>query len=765
MDPALQKLLTDLIEQLKDSSKSKKDGSTFDFSNAKKLATDLEYLKKRTENLTESIIKANEKSKTFSKMLSPIPQTLSSVQEELEALDEAIEKTTDSADKAALQAKKDALVNAAATADNIAIAKKFGESLKKIGAAGIQSAGAFAKGLQSGQSGIELGTGLMTSALDMAGSASAGAGQVAGSMGQVMMSSTNPKLKALGAIAAVAGPALGMLGESASKLAKFGVEVLSKEVEKTVKAFNTASASGAMFADGMTGLRNASNDAGLTVDQFANVLQKNSADLAASGLGVAEGAKRVGGALRAGGDTMKTQLLNLGYGFEEQAELTAKTIANMRRTGGGKATDQEIATQTQKYAENLRTIAAITGEDAKKKADEAQQQNQILAFQAELAKKTPEQRAAIDAAMATMTEQEKKNFRDRVVLGNVINQEGAIYESTIAGAKEKGEAALALFNNNLLTADANAKLNAQYGEQIKDSVLANEAFNKAAYAVGGQLADVAKAGLDAVNQANIYTKEAVTQGIAGVQAQKNATDKLTQEVIGAEIAAQKLKLALEVELTKAIGSFAKVANEMLGEVQKMLKDLGIGKGPNASTEEKGFFSKANDWLKEKKVLSTGLNTVGAGAMIGGAAASVTGVGAIGGVPLATIGAITSGLGMLAGMMGYAEGGVSSGPNEGYLTKLHGTEAIVPLPDGKSIPVNLDGLGSGLAEVFDKKIDQLISVMSGKGTPTSTMSAGSAADTMEAFMKLLENTHKDNQEIISQLRDHKDISQKLLYAST
>ena len=35
------------------------------------------------------------------------------------------------------------------------------------------------------------------------------------------------------------------------------------------------------------------------------------------------------------------------------------------------------------------------------------------------------------------------------------------------------------------------------------------------------------------------------------------------------------------------------------------------------------------------------------------------------------------------------GGIATGPVSGYAATLHGTEAVVPLPDGKNIPVNLD----------------------------------------------------------------------------
>ena len=46
-----------------------------------------------------------------------------------------------------------------------------------------------------------------------------------------------------------------------------------------------------------------------------------------------------------------------------------------------------------------------------------------------------------------------------------------------------------------------------------------------------------------------------------------------------------------------------------------------------------------------------------------------------------------------GYKGFAGGGVSRGRDAGYPVMLHGTEAVVPLPDGKSIPVSL-GKGAG-----------------------------------------------------------------------
>jgi len=45
-----------------------------------------------------------------------------------------------------------------------------------------------------------------------------------------------------------------------------------------------------------------------------------------------------------------------------------------------------------------------------------------------------------------------------------------------------------------------------------------------------------------------------------------------------------------------------------------------------------------------------------------------------------------------GGLKLAKGGVVSGPKSGYPAELHGTEAVVPLPDGRTIPVTMKGGG-------------------------------------------------------------------------
>ena len=51
-------------------------------------------------------------------------------------------------------------------------------------------------------------------------------------------------------------------------------------------------------------------------------------------------------------------------------------------------------------------------------------------------------------------------------------------------------------------------------------------------------------------------------------------------------------------------------------------------------------------------------------------------------------------GAVGGLLGFSDGGVAKGPTSGYPVALHGTEAVVPLPDGRSIPVTIEGMSGG-----------------------------------------------------------------------
>jgi hypothetical protein len=624
------------------------------------------------------------------------------VDKELDDLAKKLDQATTEMDRQLIVQQQENTKRNAFWANTSAAMSNFTLGVKnatiQIGSSLVSASGSFVKGLQGGQSSIELTSGLMLAGVEATNQTAQAASAGISGLGQVAATSTNPKIRALGFVAQGAGLALGFLSNATSKLAKFGIEYLSKELERTVDAFNKTSAAGALFADGMSGMRAAAGAAGLRIDQMANVIANNSEKLAASGLGVTGGTKAIGNAMKEGGKEAKQALLNLGYSFEEQAGLYAETAANMRKTAGGKSSDTAVAEQTRKYAENLRIIAAITGEDARKKTEAVAQQNQILAFQQELAKKSPEQRAQIDAAMANMSEIQAKNFRDTVIFGQVINRDGAIYEATISGAKEKTQALKALYDKDTLTAKSSAEVNAQFGEQIKKSAIAQKDLAIASYANVGDLAGPAKGMLDEINIANKFTKDAVTAGLENVAGQATTKDKLTGSLTSAAVTAQEFAVALQEQVLPLISKFATIADKMMAEMEKTFKE--IGKEINVEEDKKTGKASPEDTelsstLKKvaKSVVEIGSKVAGGiaggavGSLLGPVSAAIAGgLGVEGGTAIGS--KIVDMLGLDPKSPGKAAGGIATGSSRGYLEKLHGPEAVVPLPDGKSIPVTV-----------------------------------------------------------------------------
>lgn len=62
---------------------------------------------------------------------------------------------------------------------------------------------------------------------------------------------------------------------------------------------------------------------------------------------------------------------------------------------------------------------------------------------------------------------------------------------------------------------------------------------------------------------------------------------------------------------------------------------------------------------------------------------------------------TAGGGDSSGDNSWARGGIPTGPDTGYWARLHGTEAVVPLPNGRSIPVEMKSVRGGSSELVEE----------------------------------------------------------------
>jgi hypothetical protein len=613
-----------------------------------------------------------------------------------DAIEESIESHGDATERKRLLEQKEEVARQAYQQNFKEQAQEFGkgvgEATRTASTQIVTSAGQFVKGLQAGSSGTELSAGLMNTAIDVA---SAGAGALAKGItgaGAAIAAIPTPWTAAIGTLVSGVGAVANAAQEAAAKLAKFGVEVAAKEVEKTVKAFNSMSASGAMFADGMTGMRASAHAAGLTVEQFSQVVKGSSAQLASSGMSVAEAAQYTGKVLAAGGGKMQQSLLKLGYGFEEQGALVAEVMQAMRGSAAGplKATEAQVAEQTQKYAENLRVIAAITGEDAKKRQDEARQASANIAFQAELAKMGPEQRAGIQSAMENMTDQQRKNFVDMMVFGTIINKTGAIMAAQMPSVAEFAQDQVRDARAGVLDGRRTLENQKKHAEQNQRELLALGAtIGKAGLAgVGGAAGELSEAMGRELPQIGKFTAEGITAAEDAAAKQKETTDGLTNSVMTAEKAAQDLKVALEITLTPAIENFAAISVKMLQGVQDMMNELGFGSTP----ETKAMATTAYQNTREKEKTVNAEENVG---ILG----QLFGIGLSDEAKRARDERIQAQRRLEKQdkdfkYQEYAVGGIADGPTTGFPAMLHGTEAVVPLPDGKTIPVNINAQDRG-----------------------------------------------------------------------
>lgn len=506
-------------------------------------------------------------------------------------------------------------------------------------------------------------------------------------------------VQGLGIGLSLLGPVISFFGKGLSEVAKSVLPILNAELEKSFNSFLQLNASGAMFANGMSGMIDAATRSNLTLDEFSDVVKSNSDNLAKSGMGVTAAAQRmsdVSVALRRGG--LDKQLYNLGYTYKDQAELVAETMALMRQSGGRlMASDDVVAAQTQKYAENLRIIAAITGEDAKKKMGEAQQAANELAFQQKLAGMDETTRTGTIEAMASMSDLQRKAFMEQVVFGTQITQETAYATSNIAGMGDSVNAYVAAFNNGTISAQKSLEIQGQYGETIKQSILSQTDLAAAGMAGVSDIATALKTSMQGeVGFRNKFTEDAVKSAQENLDAQKKGTDRLQSDMLAAAEAARALKMAIQNELLGEDGAIhgyakiVKIANEEMFDAIRKLK------------EEAGVDSKGKATGKAVGAVTGGIGGATAGGIVG------TGVGAILGAifPPSEIiapyigGAIGTAIGGYFGeeagkdvgggigdqigkwwnsLGGNADGGLLSGPVTGYLTKLHGTEAVLP-PD-------------------------------------------------------------------------------------
>jgi len=207
--------------------------------------------------------------------------------------------------------------------------------------------------------------------IELAGAAISGMGKLTGAAAEAM--------GGLAGVIPVVGTGIGGaikgLGKFAAAAADMASTIVTKvgpmftaELDRISTAFRTAAASGAVGADGMSGLAKNAINAGLSFDSFAKTMSKEANNLTfafGTSADAAKGLADTSKAMR----PFRQNLMNLGVGVEQQNELTAKYITYQQRMGRNEiGNSRALASGSKNYIKNLSELSRLTG----KSIDETQ---------------------------------------------------------------------------------------------------------------------------------------------------------------------------------------------------------------------------------------------------------------------------------------------------------------------------------------------------------------------------------------------------------
>lgn len=463
--------------------------------------------------------------------------------------------------------------------------------------------------------------------------------------------------------------------------------MLHKEITDTVKAVETFNRMGASFANGVSELRQAAFDSGLTVDQFTRSLKAADPQLKAMGITTAGAANRVadvmyslGKQTNEAGTTLRNQLRGMGYGIEEQVELSAQYLALQRATMTAekfaKLDNDKVAQGTRQYAEDLKVLADITGKNAKAAMEEARAKSMEADIMAQL---SPEEAEKFQKAYAAMPEYAKKGFLEYVSSGgqaitdqatNIAMSQNKELEQLIKGSyaniKDAGKDA------STIQTEVLKQVSAVGQEQQRITKEAGGGIIGMANRLGASGLDQISGMFNAMISSGLYTKDAVDKSSTNAKKMAELNDKLLEDLIKFEDNVQKQAVNMSTQL----GPYIKAYTEALEKVTNAMNKFTIlnvqaitgrappltreGRLPPPGTEPTQAYGLDQYWKDMKSLFQQTLEPIS-----------------------------DQVLKIIKGTPGHAKGGIAMGPESGHLAMLHGTEAVVPLDSG-AIPVQLSG---------------------------------------------------------------------------
>jgi hypothetical protein len=357
--------------------------------------------------------------------------------------------------------------------------------------------------------------------------------------------------------------------------------------------------------------------------------------------------------------------------------------------------DTEVAQGTVEYAKQLKVLTDLTGQNAKAATEAARKEMLKGDILAQL--RDPAEAAKFMETLKYIPEDAKLGFMEFVSTGGKFVRDTAT-NIVLTQNKELGKLFQGAYQN---IRDPSKKLgdaldyvwnqSGRVGQASRDAADQTLPFALRMNALSGDTAKAAQM----MNAFNTVFREPgeYAKSLAATEAQSTANDEVTKGYVEATNSVVNFQIEMEKLATKLLPDYAKMIAktttqtlEIVGDSIKMLrgemsmKDFGAkyaglgggsgagptaGSGPNDGTGLPGDRRTNAQKAAQDAAVKSGSKAYNA------------------------LGFDQPNIDPYERRRGKKYGGISSGPVSGYTEVLHGTEAVVPLPDNRSIPVTLD----------------------------------------------------------------------------
>ena len=379
------------------------------------------------------------------------------------------------------------------------------------------------------------------------------------------------------------GDGTGTLTDMVSQIPLVGsvLGMFTGYLDDTLKTFQQLSSSGASFNNNLTELRVSAAGAKVSLESFAGLISSNTENLASFGGTVTQGAAMFGRARRAL-NRYEGDLLNMGMTFEEINENLMDYMTMNR--AGARAQQQDsaqLAAHSASYAKSLLTLSKLTGEDVKAQREKLQAQQNDIAFQMQLAKLRPEERAKVQAglaeAMAAGGETGAEYFKQQFLGLPPLTEATALFESTMGGSaaaiREMNRAAL---DSGTSLAEYNAGASGRLADFIEGQARAGADMEQILMAAAGGLEGPASQLADIMNGAGVkftdyldengnFNRQKFLEDAAAAQAENDQRDEAAEGLLAFQQTLRNIKEQFETNIlapiTQAVGPQLKLLGE------------------------------------------------------------------------------------------------------------------------------------------------------------------------------------------------------------